>query len=107
MTAGNGASPIDATYRFASPEFFTVFDVPLRSGRFFTPAESVSGGAVAIVSQTAARRLWPNGDAIGESLRIAIDPWMPGGTRIQRYSLEHLPDLSSFAPPSASSVSCL
>ena len=85
VTAGAGAVPISVAYRFASPGFFTVFDVPLRAGRHFTPAESKSGGAVAIVSQTAARRLWPSGDGIGESLQIAADPRTPG-TRIQRHS---------------------
>jgi predicted permease len=86
VTTSAAAVPISVAYRFASPEFFTVFDIPLRAGRHFTPAESVSGGAVAIVSQTAARRLWPNGEAIGESLQMAADPRMPGGTKIRRYS---------------------
>jgi putative ABC transport system permease protein len=78
VTAIDGASPIAAAYRFASPEFFSVFDIPLRTGRRFTPAESVSGAAVAIVSQTAARRLWPSGDAIGQSLRIVTNGGKPG-----------------------------
>ena len=78
LTAVDGASPITAAYRFASPEFFSVFDIPLRTGRRFTPAESMSGAAVAIVSQTAARRLWPSGDAIGQSLRIVTNGGKPG-----------------------------
>jgi hypothetical protein len=86
VTAGAGAVPIRVAYRFASPEFFAVFDIPLRAGRHFTAAESQSGGAVAIVSQTAARRLWPNGDGIGESLQVAVDSRLPGSPKIQRYS---------------------
>jgi predicted permease len=86
VTAVDGAISINAAYRFASPEFFAVFDIPLRTGRPFTPVESGSGAAVAIVSQTAARRLWPDGNAIGESLRIAANPATPGGPKIQRYS---------------------
>jgi putative ABC transport system permease protein len=86
VTAGAGAVPISVAYRFASPEFFAVFDIPLRAGRHFTAAESQSGGAVAIVSQTAARRLWPNGDGIGESLQVAVDSRLPGSPKIQRYS---------------------
>ena len=78
LTAVDGASPITAAYRFASPEFFSVFDIPLRTGRRFTPAESMSGAAVAMVSQTAARRLWPSGDAIGQSLRIVTKGGKPG-----------------------------
>ena len=86
VTAGGRSEPISAAYRLASPGFFSVFDVPLRAGRHFTPGESQTGGAVAIVSQTAARRLWPNGGGLGEYLQIAVDPRMRRGARIQRQS---------------------
>ncbi len=86
VTARAGAVPVSVAYRFASPEFFAVFDVPLRAGRLFTQAESQTGGAVAILSQTAARRLWPNGGGVGEALMMAADSRTAGGTKIQRYS---------------------
>jgi predicted permease len=54
-----------------SPEYFALFDVPVLLGRNFTADEARSGAPVAIVSQTAARRLWPNRNAIGQTLRTS------------------------------------
>jgi predicted permease len=53
-----------------SREYFTVFEIPVLRGRNFTDAEARSGAAVAVISQTAAEQLWPNQEAIGQSLRL-------------------------------------
>jgi putative ABC transport system permease protein len=55
-----------------SPEYFGVLDVPLRAGRTFSAEEARSGAPVAIVSETAARLLWPGGGAIGQLLRLPV-----------------------------------
>ncbi|MGN6591502.1 MAG: ADOP family duplicated permease [Terriglobales bacterium] len=49
-----------------SPGFFTTYDLPLRAGREFGPADSATAEPVAIVNQTMARR-FPNG-ALGHNL---------------------------------------
>jgi putative ABC transport system permease protein len=54
-----------------------VYDVPLRQGREFTDADRVGSEPVAIVSETFARRLWPDGSAIGRRIRAAEGD-MPG-----------------------------
>jgi putative ABC transport system permease protein len=79
---------LQTRYRFASPEFFEVFDVPILGGRTFTADEARSGAALAIVSETAAREWWPNGDAIGRTLAIVpdarvVDP----SARIRRHAI--------------------
>jgi predicted permease len=53
-----------------SPEYFTVFELPIVRGRNFTAEEAQAGAAVAIISQTAAQRLWPNQEAVGRSLLL-------------------------------------
>lgn len=57
--------------------YFQVYDVPLRQGREFTDADRHGSEPVAVVSETFARRLWPNGSAIGRQIRAAEGD-MPG-----------------------------
>ena len=60
-------------YKFVSPEYFSVLDIALVRGRAFTPAERTSSLSVAIVSETAARAMWPNADAVGQVVRLTMD----------------------------------
>jgi hypothetical protein len=59
-----------AGYIYTSPEYFSVFQVPLLRGRNFTAAEASTGSAVAVISQHTAQVLWPGRDALGQSFRI-------------------------------------
>jgi len=45
--------------------YFDVFEVPIVAGRNFNASDVASGPAVAIVSETAARRFWPDAHAVG------------------------------------------
>jgi predicted permease len=64
----------NVAYKFVSPEFFSVLGIDLLRGRGFTQAERTSTAAVAVVSETVARRLWPNSDAVGQVLYLEPDP---------------------------------
>jgi predicted permease len=64
---------VRAGYNFVSPEYFEVFGIPLKRGRNFTRQENDSEAAVVIVSEATARCLWPNQEAIGQSIRIGRD----------------------------------
>jgi putative ABC transport system permease protein len=66
-TSGGKAA---VAYRFVSPEYFSVLDIAIIRGRAFTPAERAPGLALAIVSETTARALWPNADAVGQVLQL-------------------------------------
>ena len=69
-----GASGKSAvTYQFVSPEYFGVLDINLVRGRGFTQTERSASAAVAIVSESAARELWPGIDAVGQVLRLESD----------------------------------
>jgi len=52
------------------PDYFQVLRIPLRRGRAFTSTDRAGAPAVAIVSESAARALWPSGDAIGKRLKL-------------------------------------
>ena len=63
-----------------SPEYFSTVQVPIVAGRGFAPDEARSEAPVAIVSVVAAQTLWPDGNAIGQTVRIRI----PADVRTRR-----------------------
>jgi putative ABC transport system permease protein len=52
-----------------SPGYFQTMRTPLVRGRLFTDADGTTAPGVVIVNETAARRLWPGRDPIGQRLR--------------------------------------
>ena len=68
-----GASRTRVAYKFVSPEYFDVFGIPILRGRSFTAAERDGDHPVVIVSESMARALWPNGNAVGETFRLEPD----------------------------------
>ncbi len=56
---------VQAGWRSVTPGFFEAMRIPVLSGRTFTTADRADTERVIVVSQTLARRLWPNGDAVG------------------------------------------
>ena len=62
------------TYQFASPEYFDVLGIDLVRGRGFNRTERSASTAVAVVSESVARQLWPGVDAVGQTLRLERDP---------------------------------
>ena len=67
-----GAGTVALTYKYVSAAYFDVLGVPIVRGRAFTAAES-DVHPVAVVSETVARTLWPNGDGVGKTLSIEPD----------------------------------
>jgi putative ABC transport system permease protein len=57
-------------YATASDEFFLASGTPLRAGRAFTSADRVGAPNVAIISESVARRFWPNGGMVGAHIRL-------------------------------------
>ena len=55
--------------RIVSPGFFAVLGIPLIAGRDFTDADPNGKDTVAIVSQSVAQRLFPNGDILNRKFR--------------------------------------
>jgi len=65
-----GDSAIDSWYNYASPEFFSVLQIPILSGRNFTADEARSGAPVVILSHATAQKLLPNRNPLGEVIHI-------------------------------------
>lgn len=57
-----------AQVRFATPGYFRAAGVPIRSGRIYS--ESSADMWSAVVSDSAARRLWPDRDPVGQEFAI-------------------------------------
>ncbi len=70
-----------ARTNFVSPEYFTALHIPLVSGRPWTHAETMRGARLALVNQTMARQYWPNGNVVGQQIRVpqlkADPPYSP------------------------------
>ncbi len=75
---GDGANGDAAVrYQYVSREYFEILGIDLVRGRGFTPAERGANAGVAVVSESAARELWPGADALGQLLRLEPDPTLP------------------------------
>jgi putative ABC transport system permease protein len=68
----NGEENPTCRFRPVSPRFFAVLGVPILAGRDLTDEDRNDTELVAIVSQSVAQRLFPNGDAVNRRL------WMTG-----------------------------
>jgi predicted permease len=68
-----GGGKTTVNYKSVSGEYFDVMGVPVLRGRTFTAAER-GDDPVVIVSESMARTLWPNGEAIGQAFRLEPDP---------------------------------
>src|SRR5215510_7496070 len=61
------------SYQATTPDYFDVAGTRIVRGRGFKPEERGEAGRVMVVSQSMARVLWPNSDAIGQCLRMGAD----------------------------------
>jgi predicted permease len=55
-----------------SPSYFSVLKTPLITGRFFADSDDTQGQQVALIDETLARRYWPDSDAVGQRVRLAV-----------------------------------
>jgi putative ABC transport system permease protein len=72
--------PLLTEVRITSEEYFGTVAIPIRAGRVFTSADRADALPVAVVSASAARRLWPGQNAVGSRLKLASaefqTPWL-------------------------------
>jgi predicted permease len=60
-----------------SPEFFSTMRIPLLQGRIWSATENRNGAPVIVINRTMAKVYFPNGDAIGRTVKfpvIAVHP---------------------------------
>jgi putative ABC transport system permease protein len=71
---GGPAAELD--FRAVSPDYLDVLRIPLRAGRGLTAADDrPDGEPVAVISESAAARLWPDRDAVGRHLTMGGRRW--------------------------------
>ncbi len=80
--AVDGLIPADQTEPFVlftvvSDDYFRVLRIPLQQGRAFDERDRVDAPPTAIVSESAARRFWPAGNAVGARIRLGPDRESP------------------------------
>jgi len=61
-----------ANYVPASPQYFSVMGIPLLRGRLFDKSDSPSSAPVALISETLAKRYFPNEDPLGRHLTFGF-----------------------------------
>ena len=77
VVADDSTNRSSAAFSSIAPRYFAAMGIDLVRGRDFGPADRAGAPPVVIVNGTLARRLWPDGDAIGKRLRPDErgEPW--------------------------------
>ena len=77
------------SFRFVTPEFFATLGIPIRRGRGFEAADRLGRPLVAVISESFAKRYWPNDEPIGKTF----------GTRGRQYAVIGIvPDIKVRGP---------
>jgi putative ABC transport system permease protein len=71
MAPDGGGALLDQN--FTGGDYFPVMGIDLMRGRRFTPDEAVTPNSSVIISQSAAARLWPDRDPLGQRIRRTGD----------------------------------
>jgi predicted permease len=70
-TAAEGLA-FKAVWNSVGADYFSTVGLPVRRGRAFTEAEATQPGPkVAIIDEALAKKLWPDGDALGQRIQYA------------------------------------
>jgi predicted permease len=59
-----------ASINLVSPGYFAALRIPLLEGRVWNEPENHNGAHLAVINRTLAKRYFPNGDAIGHSVKV-------------------------------------
>lgn len=72
-----------ADLQLSSPDYFSVLKIPLIAGRVYSDADNANAARVVVISRSMAARYWPNGNALGQQIKIgtadSMEPWMTIG----------------------------
>ena len=68
--ASVGDTTLGVGCKLVSPEYFDLLGIKVLRGRLFAPDERSPAAGVVVISDAVAQRFWPNGDALGQLLRL-------------------------------------
>jgi putative ABC transport system permease protein len=83
-------------FEFVGRDYFRTLQIPIRRGRGFQASDTKGSGCAVVVSETLARRFWPNQDAVGRQLMRVGDT--SGCTVVGVASDTHYRELKSTGP---------
>ena len=63
-------APPEIAYYSVTPDFFSFLDVPILEGRDIASTDDFPAPRVVVINETMARTFWPDGDAIGATVKI-------------------------------------
>ena len=118
VVEGRAAAPdekfLNADMRIIGGEYFQTMEIPLRSGRFFTPQDDSASPPVTIIDDGMARQLWPRQDPIGKRIKMVESgpegPWLTVvgvAGRVKHESLDSDPRIVFYVPQTQSTVRAL
>jgi predicted permease len=58
--------------RLVSPEYFGLLGINTLRGRLFAAGERSPASGVVVISEAVAQRFWPNGEALGQAIRLGV-----------------------------------
>ena len=61
----------DSRWMSVSPDYLSVFKIPLLQGRAFNENDTATSAKVAMINEALARKYWPHQDAIGQQITIS------------------------------------
>jgi predicted permease len=88
-------------FRAVTPGYFRTIGIRLLAGRDLASGDRATGDPVVVISESAARRWWPGGSAIGESVRMGNEQsWRIVGVvaDAQTHSLVETAGIVVYAP---------
>ena len=78
--AQKASDTTSADIEVSSPAYFEALRIPMVSGRGLSDADSAAAPPVVVVSESMAKRFWPDGNALGRRIKLGTfdsdRPWM-------------------------------
>jgi predicted permease len=94
-----GGDPVfEGAWNVIGPGYFSTLRIPLRSGRDFRPGDTAGSTPVAIVSEAAARQLWPGQDPLGRYVALRQFNMIPPAPAVRLLVVGVAADLGSGGP---------
>ena len=66
MTVASRRDAPSTYFHVVAPRYFETMRIPVQRGREFAPSDRAGSPRVAVIGESAARRLWPDGAALGK-----------------------------------------
>jgi putative ABC transport system permease protein len=75
---GNPAELPHVIYTVATTGYMEALGIPLKAGRFFSPADSSASASVVLINESLAKQYFPNEDPVGQPMWIGHAQSLPG-----------------------------